>query len=174
MSERSGIMEAITGIAVKLFSKTTLVHELYVHKNNLKVCFGVKVKKLFSAIVTVKSQEKVTIVTLNLNGYKYRVYLATGKILTAIRMTLLYIKGKLTKDARLLRKLNAITINKKEYKQMKLNKKKIVKAIKDKAKSVKNKPDTKKEPAKPVVGPLIIKLGYEGESPKFDEAKAIA
>ena len=163
-----GIMAAITEMAMKVFRKSTFIHEFYVHKNNLKVCFGIKIKHLFSAIVTVKSQEKVTIITFNLNGYKYRLYLATGRILTAIRVSLLYIKGKVTKDAKLLRDLNAITLKKREYKQMKLNKKKILKAIE--AKTELNKKAKKpKDDNGLATGPLVIKFGHVGEDPKFDK-----
>ena len=168
MEKSASIMAVVEEIAMKLFKKTTLVHEFYVHKNNLKICFGVKIKKLFSAIVTIKSREKVTIVTFNLNGYKYRLYLATGKMLTAIRTTLLYIKGKVTKDAKIMRQLNAVTLKRKEYKQMKLNKKRIIKAM-EKQVDAKEK---KRQPAEEKVasGPLVIKFGWTGESPKFDDA----
>lgn len=169
MSEEStgGIISAITDMAIKMFKKSTFVHEFYVHKNNLKICFGIKIKRLFSAIVTVKSQEKVTVITFNLNGYKYKLYLATGRILTAIRVSLLYIKGRVTKDAGLLRELNAVTLKKREYKEMKLNKKKIMRAIKAKAeinKKAKNKDDNGLD-----AGPLVIKFGRVGEDPKFDK-----
>ena len=169
MSEEAtgGIISAITDMAIKMFKKSTFVHEFYVHKNNLKICFGIKIKHLFSAIVTVKSQEKVTIITFNLNGYKYKLYLATGRILTAIRVSLLYIKGRVTKDAKLLRELNAVTLKKREYKEMKLNKKKIMRAIKAKAeinKKAKIKDDNGLD-----AGPLVIKFGRVGEDPKFDK-----
>lgn len=169
MSEEAtgGIISAITDMAIKMFKKSTFVHEFYVHKNNLKICFGIKIKHLFSAIVTVKSQEKVTVITFNLNGYKYKLYLATGRILTAIRVSLLYIKGRVTKDAKLLRELNAVTLKKREYKEMKLNKKKIMRAIKAKAeinKKAKIKDDNGLD-----AGPLVIKFGRVGEDPKFDK-----
>jgi len=169
MSEEAtgGIISAITDMAIKMFKKSTFVHEFYVHKNNLKICFGIKIKRLFSAIVTVKSQEKVTVITFNLNGYKYKLYLATGRILTAIRVSLLYIKGRVTKDAKLLRELNAVTLKKREYKEMKLNKKKIMRAIKAKAeinKKAKIKDDNGLD-----AGPLVIKFGRVGEDPKFDK-----
>ena len=154
-------MNVIEDLVMDLFRKSTIVHEFYVHKNDMKLCFGIKLKKVFSAIITVKSREKVTTVTFNLNGYKYKLYLATGKLLTAIRVTLLYIKGKVTKDGKLLRSINAITLNHKEYKQMKLNKKKLLKAMEEES-------DKKRKKA----GPLVIKLGYRGESEKFEEAAA--
>ena len=171
MEKSVGIMAVVEDIAIKLFKKTTVVHELYVHKNNLKVCFGIKIKHLFSAIITVKSQEKVTIVTFNLNGYKYKLYLATGKMLTAIRTTLLYIKGKVTKDAKIMRQLNAVTLKRKEYKKMKLNKKRILKAMKKQADEAekKRKPATEEKVA---TGPLVIKFGHVGENSKFDDTAA--
>lgn len=161
MAAEVGIMNVIEDLVMDLFRKSTIVHEFYVHKNDMKLCFGIKLKKVFSAIITVKSREKVTTVTFNLNGYKYKLYLATGKLLTAIRVTLLYIKGKVTKDGKLLRSINAITLNRKEYKQMKLNKKKLMKAMEEES-------DKKRKTA----GPLVIKLGYRGESEKFEEAAA--
>lgn len=161
----TGIMSVIGDIAQKIFRKSTFVHEFYAHKNNLHICFGIKIKNLFSAIVTVKSREKITTIVFNLNGYKYKLYLATGRIMTAIRVSLLYIKGKLTKDAKLLRKLNAVTLNKKEYKRLKLNKKKIMKAMDTKIK-LNKKPVAKDELA---TGPLVIKFGHKGEDPRFDE-----
>ena len=164
--EESGLMKAIEEFAMEVFKKSTVVHEFYVHKNNLKICFGLKLKKMFSAIITVKSREKVTTVTFNLNGYKYRLYLATGRILTAIRVTMLYIKGKITKDGKLLRRLNAITLNKKEYKKMKLNKKKMLKTMNAEADKI------RKGNKKAHNGPLVIKLGYRGECQKFDEVAA--
>lgn len=154
-------MNVIEDLVMDLFRKSTIVHEFYVHKNDMKLCFGIKLKKVFSAIITVKSREKVTTVTFNLNGYKYKLYLATGKLLTAIRVTLLYIKGKVTKDGKLLRSINAITLNRKEYKQMKLNKKKLMKAMEEES-----------EKKRKTAGPLVIKLGYRGESEKFEEAAA--
>lgn len=163
MAAEVGIMNLIEDMVLDLFRKSTIVHEFYVHKNDMKLCFGIKLKKVFSAIVTVKSREKVTTVTFNLNGYKYKLYLATGKILTAIRVTLLYIKGRITKDGKLLRELNAVTLNRKEYKQMKLNKKKLLHAMEEES--------NKKKKSK-VAGPLVIKLGYRGESEKFEEAAA--
>lgn len=165
VAETGGIFSVISDIALKVFKKTTFIHEFYTHKNNMHICFGIKIKNLFSAIVKVKSREKITIITFNLNGYKYKLYLATGKILTAVRMTMLYIKGKLTKDAKLLRKLNAVTLNKKEYKRMKLNKKKIINAMDTKIKMHK-KPVPDDELA---TGPLVIKFGRTGEDPRFDE-----
>lgn len=161
MASEVGIMNVIEDLVMDLFRKSTVVHEFYVHKNDMKLCFGIKLKKVFSAIITVKSREKVTTVIFNLNGYKYKLYLATGKLLTAIRVTLLYIKGKVTKDGKLLRSINAITLNRKEYKQMKLNKKKLMKAMEEES-------DKKRKKA----GPLVIKLGYRGESEKFEEAAA--
>lgn len=161
MAAEVGIMNVIEDLVMDLFRKSTIVHEFYVHKNDMKLCFGIKLKKVFSAIITVKSREKVTTVTFNLNGYKYKLYLATGKLLTAIRVTLLYIKGKVTKDGKLLRSINAITLNRKEYKQMKLNKKKLMKAMEEES-----------EKKRKTAGPLVIKLGYRGESEKFEEAAA--
>lgn len=161
------IMSIIGDLATKIFKKSTFVHEFYVHKNRLKMCFGIKIKHLFSAIISVKSREKVTILTFNLNGYKYRLYLATGKVLTAIRVALLYIKGRLTKDTRLMRDLHAVTLSKKEYRKLKLNKKKALKAVETRAEVAK----TKKEKDE-ASGPLVIKFGYTGESPKFDDAVA--
>lgn len=161
----STFMEMVTELAVNLFKKTTFVHEFYVHKNRLKACFGIKIKKLFSAIVTVKSKEKVTIVTFNVNGCKYRLYLATGKLLTAIRVTLLYIKARVTKDTKLMKRINAVTLNHKEYKAMQLNKKQIVKSIEKRA-------DANEAKGKKPDGPLVIKLGRTGPSPKFDKAAA--
>ena len=161
----SAFMDVVTDMAVSLFKKTTWVHEFYVHKNRLKACFGIKIKKLFSAIVSIKSREKVTIVTFNVNGSKYRLYLATGKIMTAIRVTLLYIKARITKDSKLMKDIHAVTLKHSEYKAMKLNKKKIVRAIEDRAEQRRSK-------GKKDDGPLVIKLGHTGPSGKFDKAAA--
>ena len=161
----STLMEMVSDVAVSLFKKATFVHEFYVHKSRMKACFGIKIKRLFSAIVSLKSREKVTIVTFNVNGSKYRLYLATGKIMTAIKTTLLYIKAKITKDSKLMKDINAVTLKRKEYKAMQLNKKKIIQAMEEKA-------DRPKSKGKKDDGPLVIKLGHTGPSPKFDKAAA--
>ncbi len=163
----SSFKELISSIVVDIFKRTSIIHEFFVHKNRLRACFGIKVKDLFSAIVSIKSKEKITIITFNLNGRKYRMYLATGRIMTAIKAAMMYIKGKITGNHKIMKELDAITIKKKEYKRMKLNKKKLLHAINNKVEDNEKKG---KEPDDLSNGMLVINLGYVNDDDRFETA----
>jgi hypothetical protein len=73
-------------------------------------------------IIGIKVKNHISIVTLNLAGYKYHLYIATGKILSAIKASLLYVKAKLFGDKAEMKRLRKITLTKKEYKKIKSRK----------------------------------------------------
>lgn len=153
MSSEKSLTSLALGLIGDILGKFTIVHDCYVRKNRVRLALGVKLKGLFSAIVSLKIKNDISIITFNLNKRKYRLYLSCNKVLTAIKSTLVFMKAIITKDKKTLSGFGAISISKKEYK-----------AMKRKTNHIKR--DIKQEVRKS--GPLVITLGKVDDDYWFD------
>lgn len=153
MSSSKSLASIAMDLVRDVFGKFTIVHDFYVRKNRVKMAFGIKLKSLFSAIVSLKIKNDISIITFNLNKRKYRLYLSCNKVLTAIKSTLVFMKAIISKDKKALSGFGAISISKKEYK-----------AMKKKTNHIKR--ELKKETRRS--GPLVITLGKVDDDYWFD------
>ena len=158
------VIEVIQMMVSKVLGKATLIHQCDIRKKRVKLALGARIKRLVSVVVSVKIKNKISIITLNLCGYKYRLYVMTGKALQAIKTGLLYVKAKLLGDKNELKKIRSITITKKQYKKMKARKDMMLGSYK----RFKNKKKGKGSIAYSGMkgGPFGFGLGYKGENKK--------
>ena len=150
----------IIEIVRQIFGKFALVHDIKIKKDYTRVTFGVRISRVFSAVMSIKMKESISIIVFSLNGKKYKMYLASSKFVNAIKAGCQYVKCLITRDKEGLDLLKPIRISKKEYQQMKKNKLNITRAFK---KGVKKKN---------IKGPLIVSCGYDDEDKYFQHQYA--
>jgi len=161
--EAKPVGDVILKLVKQVLGKMSLVHQCSIKKKRVKLAIGARFKKILTVIIGIKVKNRISIVTLNLAGYKYRLYIATGKVLSAIKASLLYVKAKLFGDKAEMRRLRKITLTKKEYKKIKSRKEEMLGF----RSAIKSKKKRKKGPIglvgkKKGKGPLEIQLGYKG------------
>jgi len=163
--EEKPIIDVIRMMTSKILGKTSLIHQCDIKKKRVKLALGARIKRLVSVVLSVKIKNKISIITLNLCGYKYRLYVMTGKVLQAIKTGLMYVKAKLFGDKNELKKIKQITITKKEYKKMKAQKERMLGSFKRFKRRKKGKGSIGYSGMKG--GPFGFDLGYKGENKKL-------
>ena len=153
MSKSTG--DFVIEIIRQIFGKFALVHDIKIKKDSTRVSFGVRISRVFSAVMDIKLKDEISIIVFSLNGKKYKMYLASSKFMNAVKAGCQYVKCLITRDKEGLDLLKPIRISKKEYHEMKKNKLNITKAFK---KGVKKKR---------IRGPLVVSCGYDDSDQYF-------
>jgi len=172
--ETKPVGDVILKLVKQVLGKMSLVHQCSIKKKKVKLAIGARFKKLLTVIIGIKVKNHISIVTLNLAGYKYHLYIATGKVLSAIKASLLYVKAKLFGDKAEMKRLRKITLTKKEYKKIKSRKDEMLGGFRSaiKTKKKKRKGSIGLIGKKKGKGPLEIQLGYRGgEDKAYKKAK---
>ena len=162
----SDFIDICKGVVKRIFDKITFVHDIYVDPKRVRLSLGIKITGVFSAIVEIKIKNDISLVNFFLNGTKYKLYLASNKLTTSLKATLIFIKALITGNKTLQEEFKDISLSKKEYKSMK-NRLKKIKYLKKHPKINLNKQTQPK-------GMLVIKLGKRKEEEKtyFDPSLA--
>lgn len=145
MSICGDIFDICKEVAKKVFGSVSIVNDLHIDKKAVKLSAGIKISSIFSAIVDIKIDDDISIITFYLNNKKHKLYLASNKMLLSFRTALIFIKSIITGDKDLQKQFNALSISKKQYKEMKKRAKNIKRKIKSSVKKEK--------------GALVIRLG---------------
>ena len=180
MKSNGSIIRAILDLAKSILGKFIIIHQFHIHGDDVKISLGVKLASLFSIIMTIRIKDNISMVSFNINQKKYKMYFITGKILSAIKFGCVFLKSIVTKDDISIEKLGPVAISKKEYKEIKANKKEMLRKAKERKKRkleakllAKKKEKLKKEnevEKNNNRGPLIIKCGHKNEDYKFSMA----
>ena len=62
----------IIEIVRQIFGKFALVHDIKIKKDYTRVTFGVRISRVFSAVMSIKMKESISIIVFSLNGKKYK------------------------------------------------------------------------------------------------------
>ena len=107
----------------KILGKVTVIHDFVIKKEKCEIEVGLIIKKFIDVRFGVKIKDNITAIKLCLNKKTYRMYLVTKSILLAIKTICNFIKSIITGDKGFFKKLDFFSLTRKEYQELKKNKK---------------------------------------------------
>lgn len=123
------IKKDIFDVITHVLGKVTVIHDFVIKENKCEMEIGLIIKKLFDVRFGVKIKDKLTAIKLCLNKKTYRMYMITSSIILAIKTVCNFIRCLIFGDKKFAKQLNMFTLSRKEYQQLKRNKKEFKKEL---------------------------------------------